>query len=195
MNIFKQILNKLKSQGNIRSFALDDDEIDTKELTESGFGIDHEPADISSFKLLPNIAKTYLFRIKFDFNNEELNKFSDKLLMRAKSINILPVEASGYKEDTNTHIIPPDSEVTISFDEFEDYFGWKFWFKNMLHLYKNPFTIDVTMYDTKLENAILKVRYNTVRPTYMSELNYNVSTCDKVTYYVKFKPESITNLI
>lgn len=175
MNIFKQIINKLNSDGNVKSFELDD----------------RDTTVFSDISKMPDVAKSYLFQIKFEFQEEFDKELTDYLMLTAKSINILPyISGQTYDLDTNTHSLNQDDDIVIRFDVFEDFKNYNFWMVNFNNL--KPFKINVLLYNNTLNNVIKKFTYNNVKLSQLSSLVLNTNSDERIIFDLIVKADSIT---
>lgn len=94
----------------------------------------------SKIAALPDLMKTYLFQIKFEFRDPTLTKYEDDLTLRAKAVDV------------------SDQTIEITFDEFQDLLVTK--------LYHTPafrstaVDIIIDCWDSTLANCIGTFRYN-----------------------------------
>lgn len=181
MNIFKNLINRLKNNGDVKGVMFDDENL-------------NKSIHYNNITQLPDLAKNYLFQLEFNFNDEVLNKYANYLSLSARAINIATLSRKNkYDNNTNTYILDNDFYCNILFDEFQSFNGYDFWYKNLSTL--KPFTITVKMYDEKLGNIIKYFTYNNVLLYNLSELSLNTNSAEPITYTLTCNPYSMTNNI
>ena len=98
-----------------------------------------------SLNELPDAAKSYLFRVEFEFpENLDISQTEkDNLMLRANAINIVGFSQNeSYYPEYCTHKVE-DSSVEIQFDEFDDFAAFDFFYTNFNKL--TDFTINVKL--------------------------------------------------
>lgn len=213
MNIFKQIIEKLKSNGDVKSFYLKNDDEDDNKIDWEALVNPKTIKDVQDWDKLfndanppgnkmsvfttnivntPDLLKSYLFQNIFIFSDPTLNETIAKdLMFRAKSIKLLPIgRHNKYDSETNSYDLSiRDGTINILFDEFQDLKGYEFWFKHMKEL--KSFAIDVKLYSSDLKEVIKTFRYVCSGVAGLSSLDFNVEGSGKVQYIVSFVPQKL----
>lgn len=179
MNLFKQIKNKFKFYGITNVITNEDTFIDNKSNNKVKF----------NNIVLPDLAKSWLFN--FEFKIADIGEIATDLSLRAKAVNIPSINCDcSYNENDNSYTINSENnKINIQFDEFQDFKGYEFWYKNFTKL--QYFTIDICVYDSLLKNKIGTFTCFVDGINNISSLNFNMESKNKLGYTVTFIVDKI----
>lgn len=131
-------------------------------------------------KNLPDLAKAYLFQMSFTGIGDD--EMAEALKLRAKSIETSPI--------TKNQLV----QFTVAFDEFQDFATLPFWYEKLAdagtvteeEFESQSFTLDVNIYNGKMDKVIGKARFNSVNPVVIGPLVLNQEGDGKLQYKVTF---------
>lgn len=110
----------------------------TTEMIESILKIN--PSFSSKISALPDLMKSYLFQVKFEFHDSSLTPYEEDLMLRVKSIDV------------------NDGTIEINFSEFQDALIAKLYHTPAFR--KSKVDIIIEQYDSTLKYRICTFRYN-----------------------------------